>query len=145
LRADDGCDAWVAALDEARRQPLRLSFLRREEPDEGVSGSVEVDVCAESDMSFFGRARGPCTCILCISTSVSLCLYSPEGREYMFVKSPPPLGNELDEKGVVICRVGFNVGIGIADAPWRDESATRKLKAELLLRKCLLASYGSRL
>jgi len=130
-------------LEGARRQPLKLSFLRKEEPELGGSGSVDADVCAESGKSFFGRARGPCMCMLCISTSVSLCLYSPEGREYKCAKSPPPFGSELDEKGVVICRLGFNVGMGMADAPWRDESATRRLNAELLLRKFLSASCDS--
>lgn len=42
-----GCgafEAWVAALEEARRQPLKLSFLLRDDPDEGVSGSVDAEV-----------------------------------------------------------------------------------------------------
>lgn len=81
--------------------------------------------------------------MLCISTSVSLSLYSPEGREYKRANSPLLFGNELEEKGVVICRLGLRVGIGIADAPWSEASVGRKLNAELLLRRCLLTSYCS--
>ena len=103
-----GCDA---AFDDARLQPLKLSLRRREEPDDGVSGSVEVEVCAESEVSVFCNGRGPAT-MLCISTSLREDLYSPLGRDCKRANSPLPLGNELDEKGVVACRVGFRVGIG---------------------------------
>lgn len=66
-----GCVACDAAFDGARRQPLRLSLRRREEPEEGVSGSVEVEVCAESDVSFFCNGRDPAGLMLCISTSLA--------------------------------------------------------------------------
>ena len=149
LRDWEACETWDAALDEARRQPPRLSFRLSDDPDEGVSGSVDVEVCAESDVSFFTSVRGPFTCpftfMLCNSTSVSLSLYSPLGREYKRANSPLPFGNELDAKGVVICRPGFSVGIGIADAPRREESFRRRLKAELLLRRYLPVSYCSML
>lgn len=81
--------------------------------------------------------------MFCSSTSVSLSLYSPLGREYKRANSPLPLGREFDENGVVICREGLRVGTGIADAPWSDRSAGRKLNAELLLRSCLLGTYCS--
>ena len=113
LRDWEACEMCCAALDEARRQPPRLSFRLKDDPDEGVSGSVEV----ESEVSFFTSMRGPLTFILCNSTSVSLNLYSPLGREFRRANSPLPLGSELDEKGVAICRPGFKVGIGIADTP----------------------------
>lgn len=138
LRDRLGWDPWPAAFDEARRQPLMLSLRRRDAPDEGVSGSVDVEVWAESDVSFFTRVRGPCGFILCISTSASWGLYSPESREDTCVNSPLPFGKELDEKGVAICRWGCKVGIGIGVAPWTDVSTARRLNAELLLRRCLL-------
>ena len=61
----------VAAFDGARRQPLRLSLRRNEEPEEGVSGSVDVEVCAESEVSFFCNGRDPAGLMLCISTSLA--------------------------------------------------------------------------
>lgn len=74
------CEGWEAALEDARRQPLKLSFRLNEELEDGVSGSVEVDVCVESDVSFFCRARGALDDIVCSSTSLLLYLYSPLGR-----------------------------------------------------------------
>lgn len=130
-------------MEELRRQPPKLSFRLKDDPEEGVSGSVDVDVCTEDDASFFARVRGPFIFMLCSSTSVPFALYSPLGREYKRANSPLPFGNEFEAKGVVACRVGFRVGIGIADAPCSVESPTRKLKAELLLRRCLLASCCS--
>lgn len=137
LRDWVACEMCCAALEEARRHPPRLSFRLKDDPDVGVSGSVEV----ESVVSFFASVRGPFTFIFCNSTFVSLNLYSPLGRELRRENSPLPLGSELDEKGVAICRPGFNVGMGIADAPCREASLTRRLKAELLLRICLPKSY----
>jgi hypothetical protein len=133
----DGCDA---AFDDARLQPLMLSLRRRDEPEDGVSGSVEVEVCAESDVSFFCSGRGPATVMLCNSTSLLEDLYSPLGRGCRRANSPLPLGNEFDAKGVVACRVGFSVGIGmvpISGCASSEVSVARRLKAELLLRRCL--------
>jgi hypothetical protein len=132
----DGCDA---AFDDARLQPLKLSLRLRDEPEEGVSGSVEVEVCAESDVSFFCKGRGPAT-ILCSSTSLLDDLYSPLFRGCRRANSPLPFGNEFDAKGVVACRVGFNVGMGMVPmlgCASCEDSVARRLKAELLLRKCL--------
>jgi hypothetical protein len=56
-------------LDDARRQPLKLNLRLSEEPEDGVSGSVEVEVCAESEVSFFCKGRDPAGFMLCISTS----------------------------------------------------------------------------
>lgn len=67
-------------------------------------------------------------------------MYSPLGRGCKRANSPLPFGNEFDEKGVVAWRVGFRVGMGIVPifgCVSSDESAARKLNAELLLRKCL--------
>lgn len=61
FRDDCGCAECDAALEDARRQPLRLSLRRSEEPDVGVSGSGSVEVCAESEVSFFCRGLGPAT------------------------------------------------------------------------------------
>jgi hypothetical protein len=80
LCACAACDAWDAALDELRRQPLKLSLRLNEVADEGVSGSVEVEVWVDV-VSFFVRARILCTFIFCSSMSVSLSLNSPLGRE----------------------------------------------------------------
>jgi hypothetical protein len=136
-----GCcwEACVAAFDGARRQPLRLSLRRNEEPEEGVSGSVEVDVCAESEVSFFCNGRDPAGLMLCISTSLAPVWYSPLGRGCRRVNSPLPFGSELEAKGVVACLVGLRVGMGIvpmAGGPPKG-SAARKLYAELLLRSWL--------
>lgn len=38
------CDVCVAALDELLRQPPKLSLRRKEVADDGVSGSVSVEV-----------------------------------------------------------------------------------------------------
>jgi hypothetical protein len=133
----DGCDA---AFDDARLQPLKLSLRLNDEPEDGVSGSVEVDVCAESEVSFFCNGRGPATVMLCSSTSLSEDLYSPLGRGCRRANSPLPFGNELDAKGVVACRVGFNVGMGMVPmfgCASCEDSTARRLIAELLLRKCL--------
>lgn len=112
FRADDwgwvGCDA---ALEDDRRQPLKLSFRRRDEFEGGVSSSGSVDVCVESEASFFCNGRGPAT-ILCSSKS-RLGLYSPLGRPCKRLNSPLPLGSEFEEKGVADCRAGFRLGIGI--------------------------------
>jgi hypothetical protein len=67
FRAGGCCTAWDAALDGARRQPLKLSLRRSEEPEEGVSGSVD----AESEVSFFCKGRDPAGLMLCISTSLA--------------------------------------------------------------------------
>jgi hypothetical protein len=91
-----GCEACVAAFDDARLQPPKLSLRLREEPDDGVSGSVEV-VCAESDVSFFCIGRGPATVMFCISTSLPEDLDSALARGCWWAKSPLPFGNELDE------------------------------------------------
>lgn len=98
-------------MEDALRQPLKLSLRRSEEFEGGVSSSGSVDVCAESDVSFFCSGRGPAT-ILCISKSL-LGLYSPLGRPCKRLNSPLFLGSELEEKGVVACRVGFKVGMGM--------------------------------
>jgi hypothetical protein len=146
LRACWVCEAWVAALEGARRQPLKLSFRLKEEPEDGVSGSVEVEVCAESDVSFFCNGRAPAGFMCCSSTSLAPVVYSPLGRACKRVNSPLPLGSEFEAKGVVVCRVGFNVGIGmvpIAGGP-PNGSAARKLYAELLLRICFSNSLLSR-
>lgn len=80
-------------------------------------------------VSFFVKARMLCTFMLCISTSVSLSLYSPLGREYKCPRTNSPLllGNELDAKGVVAVRAGLRFGIGIADATFREGSLGRRL------------------
>lgn len=52
--------------------------------------------------------------MFCSSTSLLLYLYSPLGRGCRRANSPLPLGNEFEAKGVVVCRVGFRVGMGIA-------------------------------
>lgn len=145
LRACGFCDACVAALEGALRQPLKLSLRRNEEPDDGVSGSVEVEVCAESDVSFFCNGRAPAGFMLCISTSLAPVWYSPLGLACRRVNSPLPFGNEFEEKGVVVCRVGFSVGMGIvpiAGGP-PNGSAARRLYAELLLRICFSKSWFS--
>jgi hypothetical protein len=145
LRACEFWEACVAALDGARRQPLRLSLRLSEEPDDGVSGSVDVEVCAESEVSFFCSGRAPAGFMLCNSTSLAPVWYSPLGRACRRVNSPLPFGNEFEEKGVVVCRVGFSVGMGIvpiAGGP-PNGSAARKLYAELLLRMCLSKSWFS--
>jgi hypothetical protein len=67
LRACWFCEGCEAAFDGALRQPLKLSLRLSDEPEDGVSGSVDVDVCAESDVSFCDR-RGALF-ILCNSTS----------------------------------------------------------------------------
>ena len=139
----EGCDA---ALEGARRQPLKLNFRLREEPEEGVSGSVEVEVCADSEASFFCCGRnGPAAGMLCISTFL-LYWYSPLGRDCRRANSPLPLGNEFDEKGVVACRAGFKFGIGMVPmlgVSSRAVGVLRKLYAELLLRRCFRCSYWS--
>lgn len=71
LRACGFCDGCEAALDDARRQPLKLNLRLSEEPEDGVSGSVEVEVCAESEVSFFCKGRDPAGFMLCISTSLA--------------------------------------------------------------------------
>ena len=101
-------------------------------------------MCAESDASLC-NGRDPAVAMLCISTFL-LKLYSPLGRDCRRANSPLPLGNEFDAKGVVACRVGFRVGMGIAPrvgAPSCVDSVARRLKAELLLRRCLLYSCWS--
>lgn len=133
------CDVWFAALDEARLQPLKLSLRRSEEDEEGVSGSVEVDVCTDSAVFFFCKGRGPAT-MLCISTSLFGDLYSPLRRGCILANSPLPFGNELDAKGVVVCLFGFRVGTGMVPmfgCVSSGDSVARRLNAELLLRKCL--------
>ena len=127
--------------DMPRRQPPKLSLRLSDEPEEGVSGSVEVDVCTESDVSFFSNGRGPATFVVCTSASVSLSLYSPLGREFKLIESPLPLGNESEAKGVVGCRPGWRVGIGMLSEAVMSRSGgcgDRRLTAELLLRRCLL-------
>ena len=111
FRADWGWVGCEAALEDDRRQPLKLSLRRREEFEGGVSSSDSVDVWVESDVSFFCNGRGPAT-MLCNSKSL-LGLYSPLGRPCRRLNSPLPLGSEFEEKGVVACRVGFRLGIGI--------------------------------
>lgn len=69
----------MAALEGALRQPLRLSLRLKEEPEDGVSGSVEVEVCAESDVSFFCSGREPAGFMFCSSTSLAPVWYSPLG------------------------------------------------------------------
>jgi hypothetical protein len=126
-------------LDDARLQPLKLNLRRREEAEDGVSGSVEVDVCTDSDVFFFCRGRGPAT-MLCISMSLFGDLYSPLLRGCILANSALPFGNELDAKGVVVCLVGFRVGTGIVpmfECASSGDSVERRLNAELLLRKCL--------
>jgi hypothetical protein len=133
------CVLCVAAFDDARLQPLKLSLRLKDEPEDGVSGSVEVDVCAESDVSFFWSGRGPATVMFCISTSLFEDLYSPLGRGCRRANSPLPFGNEFDAKGVVACLVGFSVGMGMVPmlgCASCEDSVARRLTAELLLRKC---------
>lgn len=138
FRACGFCAGWDAAFEDARRQPLKLSLRLSEEPEDGVSGSVEVEVCAESEVSFFCNGRAPAGLMLCISTSFALVWYSPLGRGCKRENSPLPFGSEFEANGVVACRVGFRVGIGIvpiAGGP-PNGSAARRLYAELLLRRC---------
>lgn len=80
------------------------------------------------------------------STSLLWGRYSPLGLDCKRANSPLPLGSEFEAKGVVAWRVGFRVGIGIVPILGTlstEGSAARKLKAELLLRRCLLYSYWS--
>jgi hypothetical protein len=113
---------------------LRLN----DEAEDGVSGSVEVEVCAESAVSFLCSGRAPAGFMLCNSTSLVLVWCSPLCRGCRRLNSPLPFGNEFEAKGVVVCRVGFKVGIGIvpmAGGPPKGSEAFR-LYAELLLRSC---------
>lgn len=132
-------------MDPVRRQPPRLNFRLSDVPDEGVSGSVDVDVWVESVVLLFFSGRGPAAFIFCSSTSFSFDWNSPLGRDCRRVKSLLPFGNELEEKGVVACLLGFKVGIGIAERPPCEVSLVsvppRKFIAELLLRICLPKSY----
>jgi hypothetical protein len=84
--------------------------------------------------------------MLCNSTSLPEDLYSPLGRGCRRANSPLPFGNEFDAKGVVACRVGFNVGMGMVPmlgCASCEDSVARRLNAELLLRKCLWYSSWS--
>jgi hypothetical protein len=127
----------VLALDPFRLQPLRLSLRLSELPVEGVSGSVELDVCTESEVLLFFKGRGSIAFMFCSSTSASLDWNSLLARGCRRVNSPLPLGKEFEEKGVVACRPGFKVGMGIEEMPGCEVSVLRRLTAELLLRMCL--------
>lgn len=132
------CEGWAAALEDMpRRQPPKLSLRLSDEPEEGVSGSVEVDVCAESDVSFFCNGRRPPAFIFCGSTLFSLRLSSPLGREFWCTNSSLAFGNEFEEKGVVVWRLGWRVGMGMLSKEAVLSSGgclSRRLTAELLLR-----------
>lgn len=102
-------------MDELRFQP-RLSLRRKDDPEDGVSGSVEVEVCAEDD-SFFdtGWETGPPRDANVTSTSESSSLYSALGLDLTKPYSPLFLGRLADANGVVAVSLRFGAGIGMAE------------------------------
>jgi hypothetical protein len=116
-RSVAACDRLMLFLEVVLFQ-LRLSFLRKDEPDEGVPGSSGLECCV--GVSVFAAllivcALGPVNfgalCSLTLSEAVNSPLVVDRG---MSAKSPPLFGSDDETYGDTACRGGrLDIAMGI--------------------------------
>lgn len=141
------CDRLILLLEAVRLHP-RLSFLRREVPDEGATESSGHERFGLGACSTLGDlvslwARGPLT-LPCLCSFDNSLVKSPLALDRVtMVNSELLFGKDEEKNGdTVFCLEGL-AGAGIGFAGLIDPFSARECWIEVLLRNCSTCSAWS--